>query len=126
MRRVEMSAQSLARGPDFLDVDEAGLQHVLGVAIFEASLLGAAGADHREDIRPRGEKVFGRQANRSNNQNQWFQSLVREWKAMNFKVSRDRRPGRGRENLNRADHPACMASGLVLARLEIKRLSAET
>jgi hypothetical protein len=54
-----MSAQSLARGPDFLDVDEAGLQHVLGVAIFEASLLGAAGADHREDIHPRGETFSG-------------------------------------------------------------------
>jgi hypothetical protein len=55
--RGEMIAQSLARGRDFLDVDEAGLQHVLGVAIFEASLFGAARADHREHIHPRGSFV---------------------------------------------------------------------
>lgn len=41
-----MAVERRLIGPQFLDVNEAGVEHVLRVPIFDAAFLTAAGVDH--------------------------------------------------------------------------------
>src|SRR4051812_48987611 len=59
MCRCEMGVERGPIAPDFADVDQAGLEHILGIGILDAAILGAAGEQHLGHRRPGAGEVGG-------------------------------------------------------------------
>lgn len=64
----EVRRQGLAAAPELVDVDQAGIEHVLGIAILDAARLGAARGNHRGHCWSRLVEIFGRYPDGSDDQ----------------------------------------------------------
>ncbi len=60
-----MTIKRLLVGPQFFDVNEAGLEYVLRVTVLDAAILAPAGVSHAFHDRPGSIHVRSRQANSS-------------------------------------------------------------
>jgi hypothetical protein len=51
--------------PKLFDVDQAGVKHIFGITVFDATFFGTTGIDHAPHGRSRRREIAGRETNRS-------------------------------------------------------------